>query len=82
MLCVPCSGICTTEGETWQKHRDFFHQQMRHFVDEGGKGSQGFIEVIMDEIDDIKIGSLYKDTYKVNDFMSYRKKFRFRRKIL
>ena len=53
--CVPCSGICTTEGETWQKHRDFFHQQMRHFVDERGKGSQGFIEVIMDEIDDIKI---------------------------
>ena len=55
MLCVPCSGICTTEGETWQKHRDFFHQQMKHFVDEGGKESQGFIEVIMDEIDDIKI---------------------------
>ena len=28
---------------------------MRNFVDEGGKGTQGFIEVIMDEIDDIKI---------------------------
>ena len=28
---------------------------MRHFLDEGGKGTQGFIEVIMDEIDDIRI---------------------------
>ena len=28
---------------------------MKSLVDEGGKGSQGFIEVIMDEIDDIKI---------------------------
>ena len=28
---------------------------MRNFVEEGGKGTQGFMEVIMDEIDDIKI---------------------------
>ena len=28
---------------------------MRNFLDEGGKGTQGFIEVIMDEIDDIRI---------------------------
>ena len=28
---------------------------MRTFLDEGGKGTQGFIEVIMDEIDDIRI---------------------------
>lgn len=49
------TGICTTEGKTWENHREFFHQQMRNFLDEGGKGTQGFIEVIMDEIDDIKI---------------------------
>ena len=48
-------GICTTEGKTWEQHREFFHQQMRNFLDEGGKGTQGFIEVIMDEIDDIRI---------------------------
>merc|ERR1712223_1229578 len=60
------TGICTTEGKTWEQHREFFHQQMRNFLDEGGKGTQGFIEVIMDEIDDIKI-DLSK---KINGFMS------------
>lgn len=49
------TGICTTEGKTWEQHREFFHQQMRNFLEEGGKGTQGFIEVIMDEIDDIRI---------------------------
>ena len=48
-------GICTTEGKTWELHRDFFHEQMRTFLDENGKGKQGFVEVIMDEIDDIRI---------------------------
>jgi hypothetical protein len=60
-------GICTTEGKTWEQHREFFHQQMRNFLDEGGKGTQGFIEVIMDEIDDIRIDLAKKVNHHCNN---------------
>ena len=47
------SGICTTEGEVWEKQRGFFHSHMVELVH--GKGTSGFQDLVMDEVHDIKM---------------------------
>ena len=46
-------GISTTEGEVWENQRNFLHQQILNLVN--GKKSQGFHDIIMDEVHDIKM---------------------------
>jgi hypothetical protein len=45
-------GVSTTEGDHWERQRNFFHDHLTDLVD--GKGAKGFHEVIMDEIQDMK----------------------------
>ncbi len=47
-----CLGVSTTEGDHWERQRNFFHDHLTDLVD--GKGAKGFHEVIMDEIQDMK----------------------------
>lgn len=47
------TGISTTEGETWELQRNFLHSQIVDFVK--GKKAQGFHDIIMDEVYDIKM---------------------------
>jgi len=44
------TGVCTTEGATWESQRTFLHTQMAKFA-----SSKAFQEVVMDEIDDMKL---------------------------
>lgn len=44
------TGVCTTEGSTWESQRSFLHSQMAQFA-----SSKAFQEVVMDEIDDMKL---------------------------
>lgn len=46
------AGICTTEGEPWVAQRTFFHDHLQNMVK--GKGSQGFHDIIMDEVHDLR----------------------------
>jgi hypothetical protein len=50
--------VSTTEGEHWERQRNFFHDHLTDLVD--GKGAKGFHEVIMDEIEDMKRGLAVK----------------------
>ena len=45
-------GVSTTEGEVWEAQRSFLHNHLLTLVK--GKGSQGFHDLIMDEVHDIK----------------------------
>ena len=47
------SGISTTEGETWEIQRNFLHNHILDLVN--GKKSQGFHDIIMDEVQDMKM---------------------------
>ena len=55
-------GVSTTEGEHWERQRNFFHDHLTDLVD--GKGAKGFHEVIMDEIQDMKLSLAAKVNYK------------------
>jgi len=44
------TGVCTTEGPTWHSQRSFLHTQMVKFA-----STKAFQEVVMDEIDDMKL---------------------------
>ena len=44
--------MSTTEGEPWEAQRNFLHQHLLNLVK--GKGSQGFHDLIMDEVNDMK----------------------------
>jgi len=46
-------GVCTTEGEPWEVQRNFLHTHLLNLVK--GKGSQGFHDIIMDEVSDLKM---------------------------
>ena len=46
-------GISTTEGEPWESQRNFLHNYLMNLTK--GKGSQGFHELIMDEVSDMKM---------------------------
>ena len=50
---VKISGVCTTEGEPWEVQRNFLHTHLLNLVK--GKGSQGFHDIIMDEVSDLKM---------------------------
>nr|AKH03499.1 cytochrome P450 3029B1 [Paracyclopina nana] len=64
------TGICTTEGEAWEAQRTFFHDHLQNMVK--GKGSQGFHDIIMDEVHDIrtelakKVGEPIAPSYVLN----------------
>ena len=45
-------GVSTTEGETWELQRNFLHSFIVDLVK--GKKAQGFHDIIMDEVHDIK----------------------------
>ena len=47
------SGISTTEGGTWEIQRNFLHNHILDLVI--GKKSQGFHDIIMDEVQDMKM---------------------------
>lgn len=47
------TGISTTEGETWEVQRNFLHEHILNLV--SGRKSQGFHDIIMDEVHDIKM---------------------------
>ena len=47
------SGVSTTEGEPWEVQRNFLHTHLLNLVK--GKGSQGFHDIIMDEVSDLKM---------------------------
>jgi cytochrome P450 len=46
-------GVSTTEGEVWEHQRNFLHQEILNLVN--GKKSQGFHDIVMDEVHDIKM---------------------------
>ena len=46
-------GVSTTEGEPWEAQRNFLHSHLLNLVK--GKGSQGFHDIIMDEVSDLKM---------------------------
>ena len=45
-------GVSTTEGEPWEAQRNFLHDYIQNLV--AGKGSQGFHDLVMDEVSDMK----------------------------
>jgi len=47
------TGVSTTEGEPWEAQRNFLHSHLLNLVK--GKGSQGFHDIIMDEVSDLKM---------------------------
>ena len=57
--------MSTTEGEHWERQRNFFHDHLTDLVD--GKGAKGFHEVIMDEIQDMKLSLAAKVNYKLSN---------------
>ena len=46
-------GVSTTEGEPWEAQRNFLHSHLLNLVK--GKGTQGFHDIIMDEVSDLKM---------------------------
>ena len=60
-------GVSTTEGEHWEQQRNFFHDHLAELVD--GKGAQGFHDVIMDEVQDMK-RSLAAKVNKISAFLA------------
>lgn len=64
------TGVSTTEGEPWEAQRNFLHQHLLTLVD--GKGSQGFHDLIMDEVHDMqtelskKVGEPIQPSYILN----------------
>ena len=46
-------GVSTTEGDPWEAQRNFLHSHLLNLVK--GKGSQGFHDIIMDEVSDLKM---------------------------
>jgi cytochrome P450 len=64
------TGVSTTEGEHWEQQRNFFHSHLVELVD--GKGAEGFHDVIMDEVQDMKrslaarVGEPTAVTYQIN----------------
>lgn len=64
------TGVCTTEGETWELQREFFHNHIKNLVN--GKGSEGFHDLVMDEVHDLqmdlakKVGEPIQMSYKLN----------------
>ena len=50
---VELLGVCTTEGDAWEAQRNFLHDHLQDLVK--GKGSQGFQDIIMDEIHDMQM---------------------------
>ena len=49
----PNLGVSTTEGDPWEAQRNFLHSHLLNLVK--GKGSQGFHDIIMDEVSDLKM---------------------------
>ena len=45
-------GVSTTEGEPWEAQRNFLFEFIQNLV--RGKGSQGFQDLVMDEVSDMK----------------------------
>ena len=45
-------GVSTTEGEPWEAQRNFLFEFIQNLVK--GKGSQGFQDLVMDEVSDMK----------------------------
>ncbi len=60
------AGVSTTEGEHWERQRNFFHDHLTDLVD--GKGAKGFHEVIMDEIQDMKRSLTAKVKHEMREF--------------
>ena len=57
-------GVSTTEGEPWDAQRSFLHSHLLNLVK--GKGSQGFHDIIMDEVNDLKMELRKKVTFTLN----------------
>ena len=64
--------MSTTEGEHWERQRKFFHDHLTDLVD--GKGAKGFHEVIMDEIQDMKLSLAAKVNYNFSNLCLYETK--------
>ena len=61
-------GVSTTEGEPWEAQRNFLHSHLLNLVK--GKGSQGFHDIIMDEVSDLKMELSKKvDIRSLNTYM-------------